>query len=275
MNRHVFPPAKIVVATDLGAASRAALGFAKILHAQFGSEVEVLHACHLDLPPYFSSGQIDALKKEISRTNRSAEDYVRKESKSALGFDPGVAVIDKPPLEAILEESAGRGAGLIVMGTHGRRGARRLMLGSVAERVLRHSTVPVLVVRETVKAAPFKHVFCPINVTDAGKTVLEYAADLAHAADARLTILHARESGDVAPACAAVDESVRARCRVVELPQRGEAVASILKSVEDAKPDLIVMAAGPKSRLLGDLFSGTTERVMQLAEIPLLVVPVL
>lgn len=51
--------------------------------------------------------------------------------------------------ETILEQAAAVRADVIVMGTHGRTGVQRLLLGSVAERVLRHSNVPVVVVRDS------------------------------------------------------------------------------------------------------------------------------
>ena len=61
---------------------------------------------------------------------------------SAVRCDPGFRVCDM-----ILREAADSGAGLIVMGTHGRRGLKRVALGSDAELVLRESAVPVLLVR--------------------------------------------------------------------------------------------------------------------------------
>jgi nucleotide-binding universal stress UspA family protein len=63
-------------------------------------------------------------------------------AESALRCDPGLRVCD-----LILAEARSATAGLIVMGTHGRRGLRRLTLGSDAELVLRESPVPVLLVR--------------------------------------------------------------------------------------------------------------------------------
>jgi nucleotide-binding universal stress UspA family protein len=68
---------------------------------------------------------------------------------SALQCDPGLRVCD-----LILQEAASAKAGLIVMGTHGRRGLSRLTLGSDAELVLRESPVPVLLVRAQESAAP-------------------------------------------------------------------------------------------------------------------------
>ena len=65
----------------------------------------------------------------------------------AVRCDPGLRVCD-----LILQEARERGAGLIVMGTHGRHGMRRLALGSDAELVLRDSPVPVLLVRDPAPA---------------------------------------------------------------------------------------------------------------------------
>jgi len=68
----------------------------------------------------------------------------------AVRCDPALRVF-----EMIVQEARDSGAGLIVMGTHGRRGLRRLALGSDAEMVLRDSPVPVLLVREpATNAAP-------------------------------------------------------------------------------------------------------------------------
>jgi hypothetical protein len=59
MNRvYHFPPGNILVPTDLGGASGSALKYARYLHQRFGSSVSVLHAEHLELPTYFSSGQL-------------------------------------------------------------------------------------------------------------------------------------------------------------------------------------------------------------------------
>ena len=71
-----------------------------------------------------------ALNKEIS-------------ADSSVRCDPGLRVCD-----VIVQEAKDWGAELIVMGTHGRRGLRRIALGSDAEMVLRDSTVPVLLVRD-------------------------------------------------------------------------------------------------------------------------------
>jgi hypothetical protein len=99
MNKHVFPPHTILVPTDLGPASAVAMEFARLIHERFSTPVEVLHACHLDAPPYFSSGQMETLKRELQSARHAAEEVIRKENASRLGFEAGIVIVDKPPVD--------------------------------------------------------------------------------------------------------------------------------------------------------------------------------
>jgi nucleotide-binding universal stress UspA family protein len=273
MTTPAFPPKKILVPTDLSATSLPALHFARVLHRQFGGEVHVLHARHFELPPYFSSGQIQGLTREVRKSAKAATEYLRRESTAVLGFEAALAIVEKPPVEAILETAGTLGAGLIVMGTHGRRGADRFWLGSVAERILHESTTPILAVRQGMTAAPFGHILCPLSFTDLGRQALEYAIAMTDAGRLRLTVLHALEEGDRPLNCALVPAEVRERCNIEELTYHGDAAKVILSAAKEYQPDLIVMGAERKLSVFGELFSSTTERVMQWADAPLLVVP--
>lgn len=85
-----------------------------------------------------------------SRQAEHAQEVLRKaqEAAAAMGVpSEGVHVADAIPAEAIVAEATTRGADLVVMASHGRRGLGRLILGSQTAEVLAHSTVPVLVVR--------------------------------------------------------------------------------------------------------------------------------
>lgn len=273
MKHHNFPPQKILVPTDLTEASLPALHFAKVIREQFGGAIHVVHAQHVELPPYFSSGQIQNLKRELKRSAEAAANHMRKESAAALGSDVEISISDRHPVEAILEASQSLPADLIVMATHGRHGMSRFRLGSVAEQILHGSAKPILAVRTGMNAAPWKHILCPVNFTDAGQEALAYAAAIAETGGLRLTVLHAREEGDKPFDCALVPEEMRARCSIEEVRQSGEAAQVILAAAGQIKPGLIVMGAQKKLSVLGELFSSTTERVMQWAGSPLLVVP--
>jgi len=269
----LYPPGKILVPSDLGATSESALGFARLFHEKYGSSVHVLHAQHFELPPYFSSSQLEALRRELKRSGKAAVEHVQQASEAVLGVRPEVTVVEDTPVEAILKMSGRGDYGLIIMGTHGRRGARRAWLGSVAEGVLRQSRIPVLAVRQPPSSRPFQHILCPVNLTAVGESALEYAAEIAKSAESRLTVLHAIEKGEKSLNCPLVGEQIKEHCKVEEVTSRGGAASVILEASNHLKPDLIVMGAEQKSALMGELFSSTTATVMQLAEAPLLIVP--
>jgi nucleotide-binding universal stress UspA family protein len=268
-----FPPQNILVPTDLGTASKSALKYARFFHERFGSRVSVLHAEHLELPPYFSSGQFGELKREIKKLTRAAIDYVRKESESTLGFLPDVRVVEDMPVDAILKQSKENQFDWVLMGIHGHSSAERFWMGSVTERVLRNSSIPVLAVRKDPPEIPFQQILCPMSPSDTGRQALEYAARISKEMKAKLIVLHVVEQGEEPLTCPWVDEQIQKTCRVEELRSHGNAARAIAEASNDLKPDLIVMGAERKRSRLGEMFSSTTTGVMQIAVAPLLVVP--
>ena len=93
-------------------------------------------------------------------------------------------------------------ADLLILGTHGRSGFERLFLGSVTEKVLRSTRVPVLTIPPPVQhpgSPVYKTILCPVDFSDASIRALEYALSLAQQADARLILLHVIENvlGDI------------------------------------------------------------------------------
>jgi nucleotide-binding universal stress UspA family protein len=101
-----------------------------------------------------------------------------------------IVMRDGNVVREILAQVRDSRADLVVMGSHGRGGVQRLVLGSVAEKVLRQATCPVLTVRRGVSRArrnrsPFKTILCPTDLSAAGNTAVAYAKRLARAADAR------------------------------------------------------------------------------------------
>ncbi len=140
----------IVVTLDGSALAEEAIPVAARIAAVTGARITLLRVIIprlvVGLPSYVL--QFDV--QELERHERSAEQYVESVAgrlrESVPEVDVAVVMADSPP-RAILEWVSDNGADLIVMSTHGRSGFRRFMLGSVADKVLRGTEVPVLITR--------------------------------------------------------------------------------------------------------------------------------
>jgi len=190
------------------------------------------------------------------------------------------------------------------MGTHGRSGFERFILGSVTEKVLRRATCPVLSVPpRTPDAAPlpqalFRRILCPIDFSGGSIHALNYAVSLAKEADAHLTVLNVLEIPTETLEYArghdrslphlmrdyvkAAEENARQRleeaipatelvyCTVDRLVVAGRPYREILRLAEADRSNLIVM--GVRGRGARDLltFGSTTQHVVREAACPVL-----
>jgi nucleotide-binding universal stress UspA family protein len=270
---HVFPPKRILVPTDMGPASEAALRYAEYFHKRFKSEVLVLHAHHFELPPYFSSSQMADLRRKLKQATAAAREYVRQHSESVLGFSPDVRIVESPPTDAILEASSSENIDMILMGMHGHHGIERIWMGSVTEQVIRRGSIPVLAVRSAPSETPIRRILCPVNPSDTGKQALQYSAEVSKALQARLIVLYVVEQGAEPLPCPLVDDPMKADCQLEEINLKGNAAKTIADASKDLNPDLIILGSERKSSVLGEFFSSTTSSVMQMARGPLLIVP--
>ncbi len=140
--------ATILVPVDFGQASDHALAYAMDLAEQLGAGVHVITAYEMPVAsfpdgvwaasPEIVTKLIDATQTALDRT---VEPYRGRKAPLTAKLVQG------DPRDAILETAQTAKADLIVMGTHGRRGIARALIGSVAESVLRAAEVPVLTIR--------------------------------------------------------------------------------------------------------------------------------
>ncbi|WP_437929213.1 universal stress protein [Sorangium sp. So ce291] len=134
----------ILVPVDFEQASLKALDLAKDLGAKLGREVVLLHV--YQLPVYTYPGLEPALMPGFhAEVSAAASRAVQQLSAQTGGLR--ALLRDGDPATEILAAAEEQRAAMIVMGTHGRRGLTHLFLGSVAEQVIRKSSVPVLTVR--------------------------------------------------------------------------------------------------------------------------------
>ncbi|AKV00532.1 Universal stress protein family [Labilithrix luteola] len=140
----------ILVPIDFGEPSLRALDAAISLAPKFGSTITLLHVSWLPPPVYAAYAQGFAWPtEEMERSAREELASVLEKTRAEYDAVEGLVVTGEPR-QMILDVAAERCVDLIVMGTHGRHGIPRAILGSVAERIVRQSVVPVL----TVSAKP-------------------------------------------------------------------------------------------------------------------------
>ena len=142
---------RILVPVDGSSTSKRGLKQAVRLARDQGAKLRLVHV--VDEQPVLSVVEagmdIEDLCKGLVKSGRALLERAQREARK-LGVDAGTAIhesVSGPPAEAILREARKWKADLIVMGTHGRRGLRRVVLGSDAEQVVREATVPVMLVR--------------------------------------------------------------------------------------------------------------------------------
>ena len=147
----------IVIPTDGSELSTHALDEALSLASKLGSKVTVMTVIESYRLIAFSPEQVIDTRAEYEKYAREYAAQVLAEAADkakARGVACETAIVEnEQPYEAIIAAARSRGADLIAMASHGRRGLSGLVLGSVTVKVLTHSTVPVLVYRQAAPAA--------------------------------------------------------------------------------------------------------------------------
>jgi len=285
----------ILIPTDGSAHAERAARHARSLAEAFDATVTVLGVADLQRAAgAFSAGGVDEAFRE----------RVRSESRSAVGDTAALvddrvpvetAVVDGDPAEAIVDYAEEGDFDAVAMGTHGRRGLSRLVFGSVARYVLRHTTRPVLTARESDAdlVTDYGDVLVPTDGSGAAEAAVGHGVAVAAAFDATLHAFHVVDLGGMATGSGvepptgqldryteAGEEAVRAvaeraRAEGVEATTtvaHGFPSADLLEYVEDSGIDLVAMGTHGRTGLDRVLLGSTTERVVSRSPVPVLAV---
>jgi nucleotide-binding universal stress UspA family protein len=291
---------KIVAPIDFSEASRPGLDRALALGEDFGATVHVLHVVPepevASYPPFGLAADGERIQQAVRAAHQQAFDRLL-ESLPAGGcprvtqLRSGVGIAP-----AIVEYAEEVDADLLVMGTHGHRGFRRFLLGSVAEEVVRRAPCPVLTHPPAHPAVPARarSILAAIDLSEQSREVLRTASELSQRWEAELRVLHV-----VAPlalpgyheaffgTAAALDPAAlekrsrealegfvadsglagRARIEVAH----GVAQHEIAATAARLGCDLVVVASHGLSGLEHALLGSTTERLLRRAQVPILV----
>jgi nucleotide-binding universal stress UspA family protein len=292
---------RILCPTDFSKFAFRAADYAVALGRHYDAEVHFLHVIPstlipLDQYPY----ALEAIPPAPEFRKRALE---RLDAFVALSRAEGVrtrfSVVEGAPVTAILDTAESDHAGMICLGTHGREGVERLVLGSVAEKVLRKARCPVITVSEpgderAPKEAVFKNILCAVDFSTLSLKAVEYCISLAQESGGRLVLLNAVEwfpdepgwigSPNVNDYQAQMEEQVRARlqeivpaqvrawCEVEVEVRSGKAYREILTAARERKADLIALGVRGRNPLDIMLFGSTTQHVVRHAECPVLTV---
>lgn len=210
------------------------------------------------------------------------------------GVQPECLVHEGGATGAILSFAEAQMVDLIVMGTHGLKGADRVLLGSVADKVLRKARCPVLVIPKPghAVAAPEgaegsvqlrRVIFCT-DFSDHSQRALEHALSVAAEFGAELTLLHVL---DDIPSSANIQEAIAKATtqldklippesskagKIKAMVRIGRAYEQIIQLALEIQADLLIMAVRGRGALDLAVFGSTTYRVIQLGSCPVLAV---
>lgn len=188
---------KILYATDFSPCSRQALPHAVFLAEEFEAELHVIHALvphweRLDISDLPSPTRQDLLERLEENAREEMDELLSELDLSDLTVRR-VLRRDAHVAPMILGYVQEEDVDVVVLGTHGRRGPGRLLLGSVAEEVVRLASCPVLTIKELEEPRPVEEaerILVPIDFSDHSKEALRYARELAVRYDAHLQLLH-------------------------------------------------------------------------------------
>jgi nucleotide-binding universal stress UspA family protein len=289
---------QVLCPTDLSEASRPSLTYAAAVARRYGARLTVLHA----VPP-FGTLVVQSLEAGSSMPMvlpplDDATAAVRAFALDALaGLDADVVVQTGDPSWVIVEEAVAKAVDLIVMGTHGRGGFDRLLSGSLAEKVLRRASCPVLAIPPHAPAVAaggtlFTQILCAVDFSPASEQALGFAIELGGAVTVAIVLEWLAEEAPVAHpefdvaryrAHLADDTGIRLRalvqaaevpaaCRIDQVVAVGRAHREILRLAAEKGSDLIVMGAQGRGGVGLALFGSTTQQVVRGATCPVLVV---
>lgn len=291
----------VLVARDFSAVSDRALRYGLDVAARTGAVLHVFYAEVLHDVPNRKEDRpsptedIDAFRAKLKQAGRIPADAV-----DAVSVED-VTRRDVSPGPAILSYAAEAGIDLITLGTHGRRGPGRILLGSVAEEVVRKADQPVLTVRgtrdgeEVAGAERVERILVPVDFSDYSREALHYAKEWAGMYGASVDLLHVvvedlhpsfyiggvKSIYDVEPDIEEkVVDKLDAFAAEVSGPETeirshvavGSAPSHIAEFVDDHGIDLVAMSTHGRTGMDRFLLGSVAEKVIRHVKCPVLTV---
>ena len=301
----MLPLRRILCPVDFSDASHHAVEHALALARWYGARVTALHVSYQAEERDVSlSGTGHASERpEVQRLIEELAQAFGAGHGMGVGVDPFVRAGD--PVGQILESAVTLSADLIVMGTHGSGGFEHLVLGSVAEKVLRKARCPVFTVPPKARATsvlPFKRLLCGVDFSPSSDLALQFAFSLAQQSQAELTLVHVlewpwheppapvfedlpyeqavqlaafrqqREQQAMDRLTALIPDAVRDWCLPETQVAHGKPYVEMLRVAAACQADLIVLGVQGRHAFDLALLGSTTNQLVRQATCPVLTV---
>ncbi len=285
---------KILFPTDFSESAQHALKQAVELALVHKATLFIFHAIllHTDDPQQLKSRlneYLDQLEKETLERLQSKSDEIKGRGVAVeISTEKSVS-----PFEVIIDKANTIGPDLIVMGTHGRSGVGKFLLGSVAEKVLRHAPCHVLTLRKDSAIAEgaggFERVIVPVDFTDHSRRALDLASTLL-SKNGKLILVHVVAT-PIHPSFYAggvtrmfqldpdLPNRIKANLKewLGDLPgevvaAEGEVHSEVMKVGKEKDAQLVVMGTRGLGGVEHFLVGSVTEKIVRLSKIPVLTV---
>jgi nucleotide-binding universal stress UspA family protein len=292
----------ILCAIDLSDASARTLAYASAIARWYKAQLTVLHVVPTFDAMQVRSGSLgDSVQFVHPMPREQVLDEMRKvlDAAQVAATDVTLATEVGEPVATIVGRALSMPAELLVLGTHGRSGFDRLLLGSITEKVLHKAPCPILTVPPHAPTSgqaetTFSRILCPVDFSASALQAFGFAVDLARQSGGSVIALHAIEwLADEVSAHARFnvqdyrhhlidDAHARLRALIAEQPGGtdtiedvvtvGRAYREVLGNAEAQTADLIVMGAQGRGGMGLTLFGSTTQQVVRASTCPVLTV---
>lgn len=295
----------VLFPTDFSAHAEMAMPYALAVARRFEGTLDFVHVIDTNALAHGSSQGFWLGDRDMGEVLDSMEEHAHSRLESLvnratdLGIESEAFVLRGQVVAQIIEAARRSHAGVIVLPSHGRTGIDRLVFGSVCERVIRHSPVPVLTIKhpeqDYIRAAEMsvriERILFPTDFSDFSLKALPYAVSLAREFDAELMLTHVAEMPLIIPelvpdvtetmdveqvefatkhleAMAADISDVRTSVAV----RRGYAPSEIAELAAEHQAGLIVVPTHGRSGIRHVFWGSVAEKVTRLARCPVLIV---
>jgi len=283
----------ILLLTDFSEPSELAISFAIGIAREYESRV---YAMHVLTPVPLAYASPESAAAAIEGLEEGAQTGMQRVDAQLVGVPHETMLVRAEsvwsPVQQALSEYE---IDLVILGTHGRTGAIKLLLGSVAEEIFRRSTIPVLTIGPSVRrgihnGGQFRRVLFATDFTAEAQAAAPYAISMAQENQARLLFLHVMRDPDtktnrrtaqdsVANVMHQLNELVPAEaelwCRPEATVRFGNPAQRILEAAEELEADLIVLGVRDAAGHIGaatHLGRTTAHKVVAHAPCPVLTV---